>query len=47
MESYEYEKRAFPHPRSPEALRILGQKRGMEVRANFAEAFMLIRNISY
>lgn len=46
MESYEYEKRKFPHPRSPEALRILAQKRGIEVGTSFAEAFMLIRSIS-
>jgi LmbE family N-acetylglucosaminyl deacetylase len=47
MESYEYEKRAFPHPRSPEALKILAHKRGVEVGCNFAEAFMMIRQIAW
>ena len=46
MESYEFEKRAFPHPRSPEALFILAQKRGVEVGAHYAEAFMVIRSIN-
>ena len=45
MEMYQFEKREFPHPRSPEALRILAQKRGVEVGMSYAEAFMLIRNI--
>jgi len=45
MESYEFEKRAFPHPRSPEALDVLSRKRGVEVGADYAEAFMLIRSI--
>lgn len=47
MECYEYEKREFPHPRSPEALKVLTQKRGVEVGAPLAEAFMLIRSIAY
>jgi LmbE family N-acetylglucosaminyl deacetylase len=45
MESYEFEKRAFPHPRSPEALRILAQRWGVVVGADRAEAFMLVRSI--
>lgn len=45
MESYEFEKRVFPHPRSPEALRILAQQRGVIVGKDYAEAFMLIRSI--
>ncbi len=45
MESYEFEKREFPHPRSPEALEILAKKRGVEVGEDYAEAFMLIRSI--
>ena len=46
MESYEFEKRAFPHPRSPEALTILAQQRGVTVGKEYAEAFMIIRTIS-
>jgi LmbE family N-acetylglucosaminyl deacetylase len=45
MESYEFEKRAYPHPRSPEALRIQAQRWGVAVGKDFAEAFMLIRTI--
>ena len=45
MESYSFEKRTYPHPRSPESLRILAQQRGMTVGKSFAEAFCIIRNI--
>jgi N-acetylglucosamine malate deacetylase 1 len=45
MESYEFEKREYPHPRSPESLRILAQQRGMSVGKNFAEAFCIVRLI--
>ncbi len=45
MESYEFEKRVFPHPRSPEALRIQAQRWGVATGAHFAEAFCLIRGI--
>jgi LmbE family N-acetylglucosaminyl deacetylase len=43
MESYEFEKRKYPHPRSPEALKVLAQRYGIQVGVNYAEAFMLIR----
>lgn len=46
MESYEFEKRAYPHPRSPEALKILAQRHGISVGTHYAEAFMIIRNIN-
>lgn len=46
MESYEYEKRIYPHPRSPKALKIVAQRWGIAVGVQFAEAFTLIRNIS-
>lgn len=46
MESYEFERRTFPHPRSPEALRIQAQHRGVSVGVKYAEAFQLIRNIN-
>ena len=45
MESYEFEKRNFPHPRSPEALKIQAQRWGVTIGTEFAEAFMLVRNI--
>ena len=45
MESYEFEKRKYPHPRSPEALMILAQCRGVIVGKKFAEAFTIIRHI--
>ena len=43
MESYEFEKRKFPHPRSPEALKILAQQRGIMVGKKFAEIFYVVR----
>ena len=43
---YEYESRPYPHPRSPEALRIYAQKNGINVGVDFAEAFCLIRQIN-
>lgn len=46
MESYEYERRKYPHPRSPEALKIQAQRWGVIVGTNFAEAFCLIRSIN-
>ncbi len=45
MEAYEFEKRLFPHPRSPEALKILAQQRGIIVGKNYAEAFCIVRSI--
>lgn len=46
MESYEFEKRAYPHPRSPEALKIQAHRWGVAVGCNFAEAFCLVRSIN-
>lgn len=46
MESYKYEKRTYPHPRSPEALTIQAQRWGIAIGKHYAEAFMLIRSIS-
>lgn len=45
MECYEFEKRSYPHPRSPQALEYLARKRGIEAGLPLAEAFELIRNI--
>jgi LmbE family N-acetylglucosaminyl deacetylase len=46
MESYEFERRNYPHPRSPEALKIQAQRWGVVVGTNYAEAFCLIRSIN-
>jgi LmbE family N-acetylglucosaminyl deacetylase len=46
MECYEFEKRAYPHPRSPEAMKIVAQRWGVAVGKKYAEAFCLIRNIN-
>ncbi len=43
MECYKYERRAYPHPRSPEALRIRAQFWGVTVGKPFAEAFQVVR----
>lgn len=40
---YKTERRGYPHPRSEEALRILAQKRGIEIGFEYAEAFMILR----
>ena len=45
MEYYEFERRIYPHPRSPEALRILAQRCGIVVGCDFAEAFCMVRLI--
>ena len=46
MESYEFEKRAFPHPRSPEALKAYCRRNGIIVGLPYAEEFCLIRSIN-
>lgn len=46
MESYEFEKREYPHPRSPEALKISAQKWGVVIGKVYAEAFCLVRSIN-
>lgn len=45
IESYQFEKRNYPHPRSPEALKIQAQRWGIVVGVNYAEAFCVIRQI--
>lgn len=45
MESYEFEKRPYPHPRSPEALKIQAQRWGIATGCMFAEAFVIVRAI--
>ena len=46
MESYEFERREYPHPRSPEALIIQAKRWGVVVGSDFAEAFCIIRLIN-
>lgn len=46
MECYEFEKRAYPHPRSPEALKIQAQRWGVAIGSELAEAFCLVRQVS-
>ena len=46
MESYEFERRPYPHPRSPEALKIQAQRWGVMIGSNFAEAFCIARSIN-
>jgi LmbE family N-acetylglucosaminyl deacetylase len=43
MAAYRRESREYPHSRSPEGVRILAQKRGIEAGLEAAEAFTLIR----
>ena len=43
LSRYTNQVRDFPHPRSPEALRIKAQQRGLEVGYRYAEAFKVIR----
>ncbi len=45
MQMYETEKRAFPHPRSPDALRTIARRWGSVTGLEYAEAFELIRSI--
>lgn len=45
LRAYRGEIRAWPHPRSAEAIRIFAQKRGCEAGLNMAEAFQLVRKI--
>lgn len=45
LEKYTGEVRAFPHPRSPEALRATARRWGSVVGVEYAEAFELIRSV--
>lgn len=45
MACYRTETAVYPHPRSPEALRALGQYRGASVGAGMAEAFELLLEV--
>ncbi len=45
MESYFFEKRRFPHPRSPESMLNRAKFWGSTIGTNYAEAFQIIRMI--
>lgn len=45
MEKYRFEKRAYPHPRSPEALKIHAKNTGITIGCEYAEPFCLVRSI--
>ena len=45
MESYEFEKRTYPHPRSSKALKIRAQMWGVANGIKLAEVFQVIRSI--
>jgi LmbE family N-acetylglucosaminyl deacetylase len=45
LQIYKTELRKFPHPRSLRGIKILAQKRGMEVGLKYAETFELIKLI--
>lgn len=41
---YQSEVKEYPHPRSPEGIKILAQKRGMDICTKYAEAFIIVRD---
>lgn len=45
MEKYRFEKREYPHPRSPEALGIHAKNTGITVGCEYAEPFCIVRSI--
>jgi len=45
LKKYSSEIRRYPHPRSPEGIKILAQYRGLESGLRFAEGFYLVRKI--
>jgi len=45
MQCYDFEKRNFPHPRSPKALKNRAMMWGVSVGVSFAEPFQLIKYI--
>jgi N-acetylglucosamine malate deacetylase 1 len=44
-ETFQSEVKPFPHPRSPEAVRLYAQQRGVAVGTMAAEAFVLVRGV--
>ena len=46
MECYEYEKRKYPHPRSPKSLEIISKRWGTVIGVEYAEAFCIVRALA-
>ena len=46
MECYEFEKRKYPHPRSPKSLEIISKRWGTVIGVEYAEAFCIIRTLA-
>ncbi|MEM9681366.1 MAG: PIG-L family deacetylase [Bacteroidota bacterium] len=46
MEVYEFEKRTYPHPRSPGALKVRAQMWGVANGVKYAEAFQIVRHVN-
>jgi LmbE family N-acetylglucosaminyl deacetylase len=46
MESYASERRAWPHPRAPEALRAYARYRGSQIGVEAAEGFVTVRTVA-
>lgn len=45
MESYSFEKREYPHPRSPDAIKTRAKMWGITVGVPYAEPFCIVRHI--
>lgn len=45
MKAYKSELRQYPHPRSLKCIEILARKRGSEIGIEYAESYMLIREV--
>ena len=45
LEIYDSEVREFPHPRSPEGIKIIGRRWGSVINSEYTEVFQLIRSI--
>lgn len=43
MNSYKFERRDYPHPRSSDALKILAKRYGIMMGGNYYEAFQIVR----
>ena len=45
MKEFASELKEYPHPRSLESIEVLAKKRGSEICVNYAESFLLIREV--
>ena len=46
MDSYSFEKRNFPHPRSSKSLEVSAIKNGINIGYNLAESFCIVRMLA-